>query len=117
MAITVRVGDTDYPWVGELTGREARELKRISGVRLGELEEALAAGDYDVLIAIAVIAMRRSGKSVDEYTLLDEPAGHVAYVMDDAEDDAQVPPADAPAAAGDRAPNPTETAESSGTPA
>jgi hypothetical protein len=60
---------------GSLTNREAHELKRLSGVRIGELEDALAAGDNDVLVAFAVLILRRHGKRFDEDKLWDAQVG------------------------------------------
>lgn len=40
---------------------DLRLIKSIAGVRAGELDEALRAGDVDVLVAITIIALRRSG--------------------------------------------------------
>jgi len=58
-----------------LTNREAHQLKVMSGVRLGELQDALAAGDNDVLIALAAIILTRHGKRFDEEQLWDAPMG------------------------------------------
>lgn len=41
-------------------GDELHLIKKIAGVRLGEIEEAAESGDYDLVIAIAVIALIRS---------------------------------------------------------
>lgn len=38
-------------------------IKQISGVRAQELEEAFAAGDTDLIVALAVIALCRAGKA------------------------------------------------------
>jgi hypothetical protein len=60
---------------GSLTNREGHRLKVMSGVRMGELEEALLAGDNDVLVALAAIVLERRGKRVDENMLWDAPMG------------------------------------------
>lgn len=36
-------------------------IKRVAGVRAAELDEALNAGDHEVLIAFAMVALRQSG--------------------------------------------------------
>ena len=79
----VRVAGTDYPLDMQLTGREIQLIKRVSGVRMAELEAALDAGDYDVLIAFAAIALQRAGKPVDVDALLDAPFGHVEFVVEE----------------------------------
>lgn len=45
-----------------LNGRELHLVKNISGVRLGEMEDALLADDYDLYVAFAAIAIVRDGK-------------------------------------------------------
>lgn len=46
------------PW----TARELHWIKKITGLRLGEFEEALEALDYDVVVSFALVALVRSGK-------------------------------------------------------
>ncbi len=58
-----------------LTNREGHELKKATGVRIGELEDALAAGDNDVLVQFAITILRRTGRRVDEDKLWDAPMG------------------------------------------
>jgi acyl transferase domain-containing protein len=84
-----------------LTNREIHQIKLISGVRLGELNDALNAGDNDLIIAFAVIILRRRGKRIDEDMLWDAPAGtKILLDLDDRQEqqeDAGGPPAEAPA--------------------
>jgi hypothetical protein len=58
-----------------LSNREVRVIKQFAQVRLGELEEALLAGDNDAYLAVALIVLRRNNKIVNEDALLDAPAG------------------------------------------
>jgi hypothetical protein len=61
----------EYPIdIGSFTMRELQIIKRMSGVRAGELEEAFTAGDTDLLLAIAVIAVRRNGKQWEAFEKL-----------------------------------------------
>lgn len=61
----------DYPVdISSFTMRELQIIKRMSGVRAGELEEAFKAGDTDLLLAIAVIAVRRNGKQWEAFEKL-----------------------------------------------
>lgn len=46
------------------TYREMGLIKRITGLRAGELEDALNAGDVEVIVALAVIAGTRAGDTV-----------------------------------------------------
>lgn len=60
---------------GQLTNREAHRIKVMSGVRAGELEDALNAGDSDVTVSLAAIVLTRNRKRVDEELLWDAPLG------------------------------------------
>lgn len=65
-----------------LNGHEFRLIKKISGVRANEIDEAIAAGDYDVHIACAICALKRAGHAyVDEAedVLLDAPGGSIVF--------------------------------------
>lgn len=93
--------DGDYPLdTSFFTNRELHTIKDIAGVRAGELEDALRAGDNDVVVAIALIALRRAGKQVPADVLWDLPAGRLVLDLRDddeqrAEDDA-LPPVSGP---------------------
>lgn len=101
--------DGDYPfdYVGmmamghpeQLTNREGRTIKRMSGVRAGELNDALEAGDTDVLVALAKIILERAGRYVDEDALWDAPMASALkfdfqHEEDEDEGDADSPPAE-----------------------
>lgn len=85
------------------TFRERHTIKRISGARGAEIVDALEAGDSDVVMALAVIAISRTGTQPDENMLWDG-RGTVRLEMEDE----PVPP--------DKAgtPDPGEQSESSG---
>lgn len=74
MILIMSIDGQDYPIDGDLTPRELGYVKRLSGVRAGELEDALGAGDVEVIVALAMIAARRAGQSPDENQLLDGKA-------------------------------------------
>lgn len=80
----------------QLTNREGRRIKLMSGVRAGELSDAFESGDNDVLIAIAAIVLARAGKRFDEERLWDAPMGSgLEFVIEERveeEADADVPP-------------------------
>lgn len=92
--------------------RELHLIKVETGVRAGELEEAFAAGDSDLLVVTAMIVLERLGKAapVQTRTLLWEAdAGKIEFKFDDpvAESAGDVlPPASAPPESGE-----TETSE------
>lgn len=80
-----------------LNGREAHLIKQVSGVRLGEIGEALNAGDYDVVVAIAKIVLDRAGQTVPVAALLEAPIGKITVDLTsdatDAKEDEDRPPA------------------------
>lgn len=51
-----------FDWPGEFTGRELQFIKLETGLRSGELDEALEAGDVEAMLALVVVAMRRAGR-------------------------------------------------------
>lgn len=85
------------------TNRDLHLIKKLAGVRLGELEEAFASGDNDLFVAVAVIQLRREGKvqkgrelaAAD--LLFDGEAGSLLF-EDTAEDDAGPPESPLPTA-------------------
>ena len=88
---------------------EMREIKRISGVSVAQIGDALSIVDPDVLAALVLIAMRRTGKQVSlEY--LD--ALDFGSIQIETEEDEDNPPAEAGAASG----NPETTPLPSGIP-
>lgn len=74
--------DGEYPIdLSYFTSRELHAIKKLTGLRVGELDDAMAAGDSDVLVAFAVLALQRNDKRVDEDALWDAPAGSVTIVV------------------------------------
>lgn len=87
--------DGEYPIdVGSFTMREFQIIKRMSGVRAGELEDAFAAGDTDVILAIAVIAVRRSGGPWEafERAAWESEIGAIEFVSEEEEPAADAVP-------------------------
>lgn len=58
-------GERRYQLPASYTYREMARIKSITGLRAGELEQALIAGDSEVIVAIAVVAAERAGDAVD----------------------------------------------------
>lgn len=80
----------------QLNNREGHRLKTMTGVRMGEIQEALTAGDNDVAVGLAAILLSRHGKRYDEAVLWDAPMGAaIQFELADDEGDAEVPPAEA----------------------
>jgi hypothetical protein len=67
------------------TNRDLHTIKRLTGLRVGELDEAMRTGDSDVLVAFCVIALQRHGKPVDEDVLWDAQAGSITIVVGEEE--------------------------------
>lgn len=92
--------DGDHPIdLSYFTNAELRTIKRLAGVRAGELEEAVAAGDNDLLVCFAVIALERAGRTMDEQAinlLWAAPAGKIVLVAGDEEEAGAGPPEPSP---------------------
>lgn len=54
-------GDYDADF-SRFTNNEGKLIKRLSGVRMGEIRDAMKAGDNDLIVACAVVFMARAGK-------------------------------------------------------
>jgi hypothetical protein len=82
-----------------LTKGDLRIIKQISGVRAGEMEEAAVAGDVDVVVAFAVIALKNAGhplykqfdKATDDVPLGQLKITYIAEEEADAADPQNVP--------------------------
>ena len=53
-------GEYDFA-LGAFTTGDLRLIKRVAGVRVNELDEAFKAGDIEVVIAVAIIALKHAG--------------------------------------------------------
>lgn len=88
----------EYPLEADyFTNRELHLIKVESGVRAGELAEAFDAGDNDLMVALAAIAIwRKRGQKPNMDALWDAPAGKFTFLFDgeDAaeDDDDSLPP-------------------------
>lgn len=69
------------------TNRELHTIKTLSGIRAGELEEAFAASDSDLIVALCVIALQRAGITPIVDRIWDAPAGSMTLIGDDSEAD------------------------------
>jgi hypothetical protein len=108
--------DGEYPLDLTFTHRDFRDIKKIAGVRANEVMDALNAGDMDIIVALAAIALRRSGKTFDVEQLWDAEAGNITLDLTDQEvEDASPPPTsndeDEPAQNGSNSPSGQPTSE------
>lgn len=85
-------GSYDLPTLEALTHGDLRLIKRESGVRAGEIEEAFAAGDSDLLVALTLVALKRSGKEIPAELLWESELGAIDVRVGDED----VPPAQTP---------------------
>jgi len=79
--------------LSRFTNDELRLIKRESGVRAGEFEEALQAGDNDLLVCFALVALNRAGIVAAAERLWEADAGriHIDLTSEEEEDDAGPP--------------------------
>ena len=106
-------GDKRYEIPEAYTYRELSRIKTLTGIRAGEIEEALSAGDTDLVVALAQIAAERSGDTAPFSALVSLDFGAIS--LEDSEDADPTPAADQAAAAKDA--EPLTTPETGGTPA
>lgn len=90
--------------VSYFTNRELHLLKREANVRAGEVKDALLAGDNDLAVVFAHIALQRSGKHGPIDVLWDLPAGNIRVDFSDQEEAAADPPAQSASGNGDELP-------------
>ena len=106
-------GERRYQLPSAYTYREMGRIKTITGLRAGEIEQALVAGDSEVIIAIAVIAAERSGDTIDMNKIEDLEFGAISVA--DEPDPTQA--ADVVAATEEPSSSPPEIPAAGGTPA
>ena len=86
-------GRYDFPDFG-FTNRELFEIKKLSGIRAGELVEALDANDTAAFVGVAVVVLGRHGKTIDPDDLWNAPVGSI--VLEIVADDDAGPPTPPP---------------------
>jgi hypothetical protein len=115
----IRVHGVDYPFpeIDTITYREAKIVKKLTGLRLGEYEEAFESGDTDMMIALAAVAVHRDSNRTDLDYLLDLKLDDIQFVTEEA--DTEIPPAQAPESSdnGNSSANENGTSDPSGVPA
>jgi hypothetical protein len=63
--LIIEIDGVEYPFPTKFSYGDLTTIKRIAKVHGGELEAALEAGDSDVIIALAAIALERAGLTPD----------------------------------------------------
>ncbi len=72
-------GTYEFEDFSSFTNRELHRIKKMTGIRLGEFQEALEAGDNDLLVALSALILEREGKPVDDDVLWDAEAGALVF--------------------------------------
>ena len=80
-----------FPFPAEFTGRELLYVQESTGLRAGELDDAVGAGDVLALCALTAVAMQREGRDVDVGDLLDLRFGNPDDGIDFVEEDGRPP--------------------------
>lgn len=115
IVIAKDTGDRTYEVPEPMTYRELGKIKRITGLRGGEIGEALMAGDTDAILAITVIASERANDPVTLDDLEDMPFGAIRVEAEEDEDPTQA--ADGVAATEEPGSSTPEIPAAGGTPA
>lgn len=76
---SIIVNGRSYAVPESYTYREMGLIKRLAGLRSGEITDALKAGDTDLIVALTIIAMRREGAEVSEDDLLDMDVSAISF--------------------------------------
>jgi hypothetical protein len=84
--------DGEYDLDMTFTHRDFHTIKQVAGIRANEVQGALEAGDMDIIVAMAEIALRRAGKVHLVDQLWDAEAGSITLDVEDLEEDASPPP-------------------------
>ena len=66
-------------FVQSLKNKDLRRIKLMTGVRAGELQDALQSGDNDVMVALVAIFLERENKVFPEDVLWEAQAGAVRF--------------------------------------
>jgi len=88
------------PWDGRyefddfsFTNRELYEIKQLSGIRAGELIEALETNDTAAYVGVAMVVLQRHGHRLDPDDLWNAKVGSISIELGGGEDaDPQTPP-------------------------
>lgn len=89
----IRGYDGEYPFDATyFTNKEFHTIKRLAGIRAGEIKAAFDSGDNDLIVAFAVIALERSGKTVFEEVLWNANVGCISLEGDPQTGDDADPP-------------------------
>lgn len=72
-----------YPVPDSFTYRELNTIKTVTGLRPAEFEDALASGDPDIVVSLAVVCAQRAGHKLTRDVLMDLDVGSITIEGDD----------------------------------
>lgn len=111
----VQPWDGQYPFDDWLfTNRELHRIKQVSGIRAGELLDALEANDRAAYVAVAVMLLEREDHRVDPDVFWDASAAAIRIRLDDDAEASGGDPPDQPPTGGDNPDGQPESSVSSG---
>jgi hypothetical protein len=98
MKLKIDGRELEFPELDTMTFREAGIIKKVTGLRMGQYAQAFEDGDVDMVLALALVALKRADGIVDQDILLDTPISKIEVIPNEPEvEDNPDPPA--PAAA------------------
>lgn len=107
--------DGSYPFADwRFTNRELHRIKEISGIRAGELLDALDSNDTAAFVGVAAVILARHGKHVDVDDLWEANIGSITIDLDAQEDDASPPVLPSGSETGDSQASSGQTSDANG---
>ncbi len=88
--------DGEYEFATTFTHRDFRTIKKLTDLRANEVMDSLNAGDMDLIVALAEIALQRAGVQHDVETLWDAEAGTITMQFSDSEVEVVPPTTESP---------------------
>lgn len=79
-------GDWEFD-ASYFTMREFHTIKKVTGLRGGELSDAIESGDMDVVVGLAVVALQRNNIDVNPERIWDAKGGSISFIADEGDVD------------------------------
>ncbi len=98
------------------TNRELHRIKKLTGLRAGEFEDAFGALDNDMVVALAVVILERSGVTVRDDILWDAEAGGIRLEFEGVVEDGPPAPGASQTSSGDASSASSESQENGQSP-
>jgi len=88
--------DGEYEFATTFTHRDFRTIKKLTDLRANEVMDSLNAGDMDLIVALAEIALQRHGVEHNVEDLWDAEAGTITMQLSDDEVEVVPPTTESP---------------------